>query len=78
MLFFNANFAFADSSDLYFPPVKGIWETVSLDETGWNVAKLNTAMNYAGEQNSSGVVILFRGRILAEQYWKLISASMPG
>jgi len=74
VLFFNANFVFADSSGLYFPPVKGIWETVSLDEAGWNVAKLNTAMNYAGEQNSSGVVILFRGRILAEQYWKLKSA----
>jgi len=74
VLIFFAPFAFADSSSLYFPPAKGIWETVSLDESGWNIAKLNTAMNYAGEQNSSGVVILFRGRILAEQYWKLKSA----
>lgn len=46
---------------------------MALDEVGWNVAKLNTAMNYAGEQNSSGVVILYGGRILAEQYWKLKS-----
>ncbi len=70
-LIFSANLAFADSSGLYFPPVKGIWETVSLEESGWNVTKLNSAMNYAGEQNSSGVVILYRGRILVEQYWNL-------
>ena len=70
-LIFSTNFAFADTSGLYFPPEKGIWEKVSLEEAGWNVAKLNSAMNYAGEQNSSGVVILYRGRILAEQYWKL-------
>ena len=78
VLIFNAPIVFADSSGLYFPPVKGIWETVSLDESGWNVAKLNTAMNYAGEQNSSGVVILYRGRILAEQYWKLKSVEDEG
>jgi CubicO group peptidase (beta-lactamase class C family) len=35
-------------------------------------------MNYAGEQNSSGVVILYRGRILAEQYWKLKSVEDEG
>ncbi len=74
VLFLNSNLAFARSSDLYFPPMKGKWETVSLDETGWKAAKLKNAMEYAGEQNSSGVVILYRGRILAEQYWKLKSA----
>jgi CubicO group peptidase (beta-lactamase class C family) len=78
VLIFNANFAFTDSSGLYFPPVKGKWETVPLDEAGWNVAKLNTAMNYAGEQNSSAVVILYRGRILAEQYWQLKSVEDDG
>ena len=69
----NVNFAFADSSDLYFPPIRGIWETVSFDETGWDAVRLNIAMNYAGEQNSSGIVILYRGRIVAEQYWNLKS-----
>lgn len=74
VLFLKANFAFAGSLDLYFPPMKGKWETVSLEETGWKAAKLKIAMEYAGEQNSSGVVILYRGRILAEQYWELKSA----
>jgi len=50
---------------------------VSLDDLGWDAQKLNAAMNYAGAQNSSGVDILYRGRILAEQYWNLISAAMP-
>jgi CubicO group peptidase (beta-lactamase class C family) len=74
VLFLKANFAFAGSLDLYFPPMKGKWETVSPEETGWKAAKLKIAMEYAGEQNSSGVVILYRGRILAEQYWELKSA----
>jgi len=74
MLFFKTNLAIAGLTDLYFPPAEGKWETVPLEETGWNVAKLSIAMEYAGEQNSSGVVILFGGRILAEQYWKLKSA----
>jgi len=78
VLIFQANFVFADSSGLYFPPVKGVWETAPSNESGWDFAKLNTAMNYAGEQNSSGVVILYRGRILAEQYWKLKSVEDGG
>ena len=74
MLVFKTNLAIAGLTDLYFPPAEGKWETVPLEENGWNVAKLSIAMEYAGEQNSSGVVILFGGRILAEQYWKLKSA----
>ena len=71
---FIVNFAFAGAPGLYFPPIKGKWETVSLDEVGWDAARLYIAMDYAGEQNSSGVVILYRGRILAEKYWNLKSA----
>ena len=58
-----------ENSDLYFPPADGPWEQVNPAKLGWNVAKLKEALNYAGEQKSSGVVILYRGRILAEQYW---------
>ena len=72
-LFLTVNLSFAGSSDLYFPPVKGAWEKVSPEQAGWNVAKLKRAMEYAGKQNSSGVVILYRGRILTEQYWKVES-----
>jgi len=73
VLIIKTSFSLAGYPDLYFPPIDGKWETVSLEENGWNAAKLSIAMEYAGEQNSSGVVILYRGRILAEQYWKLNS-----
>ena len=56
---------------LYFPPLNGNWKMVDLVEAGWNQVKLRNALNYAGENKSSGVVILYRGRILAEQYWPL-------
>lgn len=71
VIFLQTSTSFAGSTDLYFPPIDGKWETVSLEESGWNAAKLGMAMEYAGQQNSSGVVILHRGRILAENYWKL-------
>ncbi len=56
---------------LYFPPATGAWEQVDPAQLGWNVDRLKDAINYAGEQKSSGVVILYRGRILLEKYWPL-------
>ena len=56
---------------LYFPPAKGQWEKIDPAKIGWNPAKLKELMDYAGKNKSSGVVILYRGRILAEQYWPL-------
>lgn len=73
MLFMTTSLAFAAATDLYFPPMNGKWETVSLEETGWDASKLSFAIKYAGEQNSSGVVILYRGRILVEKYWSIQS-----
>ena len=54
---------------LYFPPADGKWETVKPSDAGWDKAKLQAALDYAGKNRSSGVVILYRGRILAEQHW---------
>jgi len=56
---------------LYFPPAKGQWEMIDPAKIGWNPAKLKELMDYAGKNKSSGIVILYRGRILAEQYWPL-------
>ena len=56
---------------LYFPPANGKWETLDPAKIGWNAAKLKAALAYAGKNKSSGMVILYRGRILAEQYWPL-------
>ena len=56
---------------LYFPPAKGKWETVDPAKIGWNAAKLKTVLDYVEKNKSSGMVILYRGKILAEQYWPL-------
>ena len=64
-------FAADEKVPLYFPPAEGQWEKVDPAKIGWNPAKLKEALDYAGKNKSSGLVILYRGRILAEQYWPL-------
>lgn len=59
----------AADNDIYFPPAKGAWETMDSGELGWDKAKLQMALDFAGRNQSSGVVVLYRGRIIAEEYW---------
>ena len=54
---------------LYFPSADAAWEHVAPAEAGWNQAALSAAVEYAGTRQSSGVVILAGGRLLAERYW---------
>ena len=61
----------AAAGKLYFPPAKGSWEKVRAAELGWNLAKLKAALEFAGRRKSSAVVILYQGRLLAEQYWEV-------
>ena len=54
----------------YVPPAStDEWETVAPAALGWDTTALNAALNFAGQQQSTGVVILWRGRIAAERYW---------
>ncbi len=62
----------------YFPPATGDWERVPPGTVGWNEEKLNAALKLAGDTRASGVVILYRGKILAEQYWKLDENTRAG
>jgi hypothetical protein len=55
----------------YFPPHNGAWATVDPKSVNWDEASIDKALDYAGAQRSTAVVILHRGRILAERYWKL-------
>lgn len=66
------------SASLYFPPVKGEWARVAPASVGWNAEKLNAALQLAGRTRASGVVILHRGRILAEQYWQVDEDARAG
>lgn len=55
---------------LYFPPDDGNWQGVEPAVAGWDEALLSAALDVAGQRQSSGVVILLNGRILAERYWE--------
>ena len=61
----------AQDKELYFPLNQGTWEMVRPGDVGWNQVKLQKALDYAGNHRSSGVVILYQGKILAEQYWEV-------
>ena len=60
---------------LYFPPAEGPWGTVDPAAAGWDAERLDAALALAGERDSTSVVILHRGRILAERHWTLESPS---
>ncbi len=57
--------------DTYFPPSGAGWETIEPQQVGWDADGLNKVLRFARECRSSSIVILYRGRILAEQYWDL-------
>ncbi len=59
----------AAANELYFP--KDDWETVKPAAAGWNPDKLSTAIDFAMSRKSSGIVILYRGRIMAERHQDL-------
>jgi CubicO group peptidase (beta-lactamase class C family) len=59
---------------LYFPPDQGAWATVPPASVGWDAGILQQALDYAGKNQSSGVVILHKGKILAEQYFEVQGA----
>ena len=64
----------ADSA-LYFPPENGPWESIDPAAAGWEAERLEGALALAGERDSTSVVILHRGRILAERHWTLDAPS---
>ena len=64
-----ASAAVPADAPLYFPPADGPWATVDPGDAGWDATKLDAALDLAGERRSSAVVVLHRGRIMAERYW---------
>ena len=55
LIFLSALFAsvIAVSSELYFPPSSGDWETIPPGQVGWNAQALSDALDVAGERSSS-------------------------
>jgi len=58
----------ASGADLYFPSAED-WERVDNAAEVADPAALERAVAFAHRKHSKGVVILWRGRILAERYW---------
>ena len=54
---------------LYFPGA-GEWARITPVEAGWNADALNEALDVAGARRSSSMVVLYRGKILAEKNWR--------
>lgn len=67
-------FPAAQAQSLYFPPSDGEWERIDPATVGWNAELLSDAIDVASKRHSSGVVILYNGRIMAERYWDSINA----
>jgi len=60
---------FPEPDNLYFPQPGFNWETVTPRAVGWDAKKLEVLLDFAGEQNSSALLVLHRGKILAEKNW---------
>lgn len=59
------------AQDLFFPNSDQDWERLTPVAAKWDEVALKSMLKYVGEQKSSALVILWRGRIVAEQYWDL-------
>ena len=59
----------SQAAELYFPADDGSWETVTPASAGWDAELLDAALELAGTRDSTGVVVLHKGRIMAERYW---------
>lgn len=62
----------------YYFPGAGAWETVAPAAIGWDAAALDSAVAYAGARNTTALVVLHRGRIVAERYWDGWTAARAG
>lgn len=59
------------AQDLFFPNSDQDWERLTPAAAKWDEVALKSTLKYVSEQKSSALVILWRGRIVAEQYWDL-------
>lgn len=57
------------SPQKWFFPSAGTWERVEAIATVADEQRLQSALDFAERKNSKGVVVLWRGKILAERYW---------
>lgn len=64
-----ASYTLVAPPQVYWPRGNA-WETRAPKEAGLEAAAVEDALNYAATHNSTGLLILRGGRIVAEQYWQ--------
>jgi len=63
---------------IYFPSADGQWESARLEDEAWDTEALDEVFEFAYQHNSSGLVILKNGRILAQRKWALEDPPVAG
>ena len=67
LLFASVSFA---ADNLYFPPKQDArWERMEPAKAGWDATALQAALDFAGTRRSTAVVVLYKGRIMADRQW---------
>ena len=66
----------AEGQIISFPSIDGHWKSVNPDDEGWDTQALEKLFEFASSHNSSGLVILKNGRILAQRQWALENPPM--
>ncbi|NQV76745.1 MAG: serine hydrolase [Lutibacter sp.] len=63
---------------LYFPPLSGnTWETISVEELGWNENQVQPLLDYLEVKNTKGFIMLYNGKIVLENYFNGQTVTMP-
>ena len=58
-------------SEIYFPKDEITWEIASPVQLAWDVTTLSRVVSFAREHRSTALLILYRGRIVTEEYWEV-------
>lgn len=62
----------AAKEQAYFPPAVGRdWDSLDPGANGWDRTALEEVFRYAQDQRSTGLILVQRGRILGERYWRV-------
>lgn len=72
LLFAGAAAAQSDPATYYYPPTTpgdDTWQTVSAAGLGWDEDAFADAVAYAAAQDSTALIVLHKGSIVAESYW---------
>lgn len=58
------------AQSLYFPPLTGnTWETTDPATLGWCPAKIDSMLNYLGDNDTKAFIVLKNGKIVIEKYY---------